>query len=309
MKKCLMLVLVLCCLASAAQAYPSLEEIGEYARVNNPNPQDRLHLRTGPGSGYASLGKYYNGTVCEILEGSAQKEWVKVRIYPAEAEGWMMTRYLAFGNDREKVQNVQPRTETRDQVNLRTGPLRTYPVIESIPARTGLSVLGVVGEDWTHVQWENLTGYVMTQYLGAFEAPQSQTLYVNDPVAYRRLNLRAGAGTQFASLGLFCVGTPVEVLDQSAGWVRVRAGSLTGYMDKHYLADRFVSPQYPVMQVSNPVATHKLNLRQSPSVQSPSLGRYGNGARVSVMGYLAGGEWAWVQIGQTTGYMMLKYLQ
>ena len=55
MKKLFALTLMLLCLlAGTALAYPSLEDIGQYARVNNPNPADRLHLRNGPGSGYAA---------------------------------------------------------------------------------------------------------------------------------------------------------------------------------------------------------------------------------------------------------------
>jgi len=235
MKKCLICLCLLLCLFATAYAYPSLEDIGEYARVNNPDPNDRLNLRTGPGESYGSLGKYYSGTVAEILQGTARDEWVKVSVYPAGTEGWMKTEFLVFGSARDEVINVQPRTQTRGAVNLRTAPRQTAPVIELIPSRTGLTVLGVVGDAWTHVQWENLTGYVMTRYLVPFEASQPAVLYVSDPEANRRLNLREGPGKSYASLGLFPVGTPVEVLDLHNGWVRVRVGGLTGYMMLKYL--------------------------------------------------------------------------
>ena len=100
----LILVLLLCLAALPALAYPSLADIGEYARVSNPNPADRLHLRNGPGSSYASLGKYYNGTVCEILKGTAADKWVKVLgtvadntwfyVQVGSQIGYMMSKYL-----------------------------------------------------------------------------------------------------------------------------------------------------------------------------------------------------------------------
>ncbi|MBQ8536858.1 MAG: SH3 domain-containing protein [Clostridia bacterium] len=390
MKRLLMLTFIFLSLWAGALAYPSLEDIGDYAVVNNPNPQDRLHLRTGPDASYASLGKYYNGTVCEILDSGEGRSWVKVRIYPTDAQGWMMTSYLAFGESRSSVINRKPtaRVENLSGLNLRTGPSGGRTVIDTLANGTQVTVLGVVGEDWCHVQVENLTGYVMTQHLSAFQSPavpsgqtgvayvkntyasqrlnlrarpdlksailgryadgvkvnviasrgdgwayvrvggrtgymmtqfltwqspaasNGQTAYVTNPVAAQKLNLRTGPGASYASYGLFCTGAPVKVLARrSDGWVRVQVGSLVGYMNEDYLSSQYVSPHYPVMQVSNPVATHKLNLRQSPRVQSASLGRYGNGTQISVLGYLAGDEWAYVQAGSLMGYMMLRYLE
>lgn len=37
------------------------------ATVNNPNPADRLNLRAKPSTTSTSLGKYYSGTVVDIL--------------------------------------------------------------------------------------------------------------------------------------------------------------------------------------------------------------------------------------------------
>ena len=38
-----------------------------WAVVHNPNPEDRLHLRTAANQAAASLGKYYNGTPVQVL--------------------------------------------------------------------------------------------------------------------------------------------------------------------------------------------------------------------------------------------------
>lgn len=66
------------------------------AVVNNPNSIDRLNLRTKPGQDAPTLGKYYSGTPVEVLGGD-QNGWTKVRIHTLE--GYMMTQYLAFGQD------------------------------------------------------------------------------------------------------------------------------------------------------------------------------------------------------------------
>lgn len=62
MKKCLICLCLLLCLFSTAYAYPSLEDIGEYARVNNPDPNDRLNQSRpklfAPG-GFKSITPYF----------------------------------------------------------------------------------------------------------------------------------------------------------------------------------------------------------------------------------------------------------
>ncbi len=68
-------------------------DTGRWATPANPNPADRLNLREAPRTSAGSLGKYYNGAPVEVLEKG--KDWCRVRV--GAAEGWMMTRYLAFG--------------------------------------------------------------------------------------------------------------------------------------------------------------------------------------------------------------------
>lgn len=88
-------------------AAPTLDQSG-WAVVNNPDPADRLHLRTEPDKSSHSRGKFYNGTPVKVLRKSGS--WTKVQIGfgPTARTGWMMTKYLAFGADMDKVQPVFP---------------------------------------------------------------------------------------------------------------------------------------------------------------------------------------------------------
>lgn len=93
--------------ADLTGAAPDLDQSG-WAVVNNPDPADRLHLRTEPDKASRSLGKFYNGTPVQVLDKSGS--WTKVQIGfgPTARTGWMMTKYLAFGADMDKVQPVFP---------------------------------------------------------------------------------------------------------------------------------------------------------------------------------------------------------
>lgn len=64
------------------------------------------------------------------------------------------------------------------------------------------------------------------------------------------------------------------------------------------------APEYAV--VNNPNEGDRLNLRALPDRNAQSLGKYVNGTCVKVLEWQ--GEWAFVQVGETQGYMMTAYL-
>lgn len=73
-------------------------DTSSYMFVNNPNPADRLHLRSKPQKGAASLGKFYNRTPVYVME--IKGEWAHVRIGSKAdgLEGYMMSQYLTRGD-------------------------------------------------------------------------------------------------------------------------------------------------------------------------------------------------------------------
>ena len=77
-----------------------------WAVVRNPDPADRLHLRVQPDRSAESLGKFYNGTPLRVL--GQEGDWTRVALGLNGPEGWMMTRYLAFGGEMDEVEPVFP---------------------------------------------------------------------------------------------------------------------------------------------------------------------------------------------------------
>lgn len=120
-----------------------------WATPNNPNPADRLHLRSEPDKTSASLGKYLNGTPVKVLKRGS--EWTQVRI--GSTVGYMMTKYLVFGNAVNKVktalitkQNLHPLTEIYWEGNQKADLLTGYEVSE-------LVVIGAIGDSW-YLVWD-----------------------------------------------------------------------------------------------------------------------------------------------------------
>lgn len=141
-----------------------------YAKVNNPNPEDRLRLRTNPNKESAPIGKFYNGTPVRVLEKG--DEWCKVDVFGTE--GYMMTRYLAFGDTAADVQYAAPWLFLEDEEaefwvhsysfnqNLRTGYHRYMKDSERF------YVVGVNENESMYILWlpdDGCMGYTFAGYL------------------------------------------------------------------------------------------------------------------------------------------------
>ncbi|MDR2505542.1 MAG: SH3 domain-containing protein [Oscillospiraceae bacterium] len=172
------ITLFLCLILACATLAP-VRASGVYdlptAVVNNPNPADRLNLRTAPSSGASSLGRYYNGTRVRILE-YTNADWVKVWIGPSAGvadgnhqdpnmgyiQGYMSRRYLAFGSAGDRVAWAGSWAQVNGS-DSRVYPLRSAingdRSIVSLPNRAMLQVIGV-NSDWYHVVYDAFTGFM-----------------------------------------------------------------------------------------------------------------------------------------------------
>lgn len=135
--------------ASYEEAVARIDTTG-WAVVSNPDPADRLHLRTAPDRSADSLGKYYNRTPVRIHEYG--ESWCAVTV--CGLEGYMMTKYLAFGEAMDEVKYAGPHRywqESLIECRLYAQPRAdsAYTVKTSDP-RPMFYVMGVAG-DFYHV--------------------------------------------------------------------------------------------------------------------------------------------------------------
>jgi hypothetical protein len=153
---------------SYEEAVTQLNQSG-WAKVNNPNPNDRLHLRTASERTAKSLGKYYNGTPVKVL--GRQGDWVQVDI--AGVSGFMMADYLAFGRAANAVDHAFPELVGLDSLSGRDMPLYARPdeasrvlYDRSIQYFHTYWIIGLVGEEWYHVYFfrEGIGGYMKREW-------------------------------------------------------------------------------------------------------------------------------------------------
>ncbi len=133
--------------------------------VNNPNPSDRLHLRTKPNEDAQSLGKYYNGTNV-ILCGDMDGEWVNVSI--GNLTGYMKSKYLSIGAAKPPasampimtVSNPNPakNLHLREKQSVNATSLGLYE------NGTKVTLIGF-NDEWAHVIADGQLGFMLGIYL------------------------------------------------------------------------------------------------------------------------------------------------
>ena len=151
--------------ASYEQLYARLNQ-SAYALVNNPDPDDRLHLRAKPDKGSYSCGKFYNRTPVLVLERG--DTWTKVQIGCGDAAmtGYMMTEFLAFDED-EKAQLACAFPQKRlleehpNGVHMYDEPKSTAVTERMFKQESNDFIIGVSGDAWYVVlRADGEVGYV-----------------------------------------------------------------------------------------------------------------------------------------------------
>ena len=138
-----------------------------WAVVNNPNPADRLHLRAAPDRDAKSLGRFYNRTPVQVV--GSEGEWTEVIIGEEGLTGWMMTEYLAFGEDMDAVACAFPQDVEPEGDQLRW-PVRSVPDEGAEAAwETTLrwdSIIGVAEDQWYIIMAPGMgrVGYVLQSW-------------------------------------------------------------------------------------------------------------------------------------------------
>jgi len=308
----------------------------EFAVVYNT---DQLNLRKLPDSGSTWLGSYLPGEWMQVSD--APGNWYAVSA-PDGKTGYMSRNFLTKGiNDYVTIATVQNPKSTQF-LNLRKDASYTSQVLGIYYNGVPALVLGESG-GWYYVSVDGLRGYFRGEYLKLDETIGSDDIATIVTPNNTGLNLRAGPGTQYASirqfkggryvmvlnrgknwwkvsidgyqgyvntdvLGQYKTGARVTVLNYGSEWseVTVDATGKTGYMMSSFLTFyNLASP--PTMKVDHPTGTF-VNLRSGPSMSNTSIiAQVKDGATVQVL--IPGTEWVKVRYNKKIGYMVAAFLE
>ena len=142
-----------------------------WAVVNNPNPADRLYLRGKASKDGRNLGKFYNRTLVYVDE--IRGEWAHVTI-GRNLSGWMMTDYLAFGEDADKVECAFPQLEVREEYRLNVADETTYEFgVLDEPSKSAPQTRWHSGDNWVVIGIKGNYYIVMNDNENVCYIPQS----------------------------------------------------------------------------------------------------------------------------------------
>lgn len=194
-----------------------------------------LRLREGPTTSSATITSYYTGTQVEIL--GATGNWYHVRT-PDGRTGYMSASYLNLGESSASG-TATVISYNGYGVRLRTGPSTGYRVIRTYPVGTPATVLQR-GSNWSRISINGTVGYMMSKFLsfGSYTPSGSETVVCYATIWSRNgygVRLRTGPSTSYSKIGVYSVGTRVEVLEKGAVWDKIRVGSRVGWMMNEFL--------------------------------------------------------------------------
>jgi len=275
--------------------------------VANPRSTSYLNLRENPTTASRSIGHYYNGAVCEILD-VYNTSWYHVRI--GSMEGYFASQYVRLETPVYPTGSVvYVATNNGGKLNMRSGPTANCGAVAKYSNGTAVNVI-LKGNGYWKVAVNGKIGYMDASFLSS-SAPVGPVIptggycIVSNSRASSYLNLRASASTSSKSLGKYYNGARLEVLMAGKEWCKVRdtASGKTGYMMTSYL--RLYNTTY-TRTVKN--GSSYVNLRSRPSKSSGSVyAKVNSGKTVTVL--VPGEDWSKVKYGSTTGYMMTRFLK
>ncbi|MBQ6570133.1 MAG: SH3 domain-containing protein [Clostridia bacterium] len=226
-------------------------------------------------------------------------------------------------------------TVNTSTLNMRSGAGTSYSVVTTLSKGAVVTILGTSGS-WYKIQTSaGKTGYVSTQYItvnnttAATTTPKtttttkttttavtSQNGYVNTST----LNMRSGAGTNYAVVSKLTQGTVVTFLGTSGSWYKIKTSDgKTGYVSSQYVTVKSAAPGTTTTTTpkttttttaaakTGVVNTSTLNMRRGAGTSYSVVTKISKGTVVTILG--TSGSWYKVKLSDgKTGYVSQTYI-
>lgn len=300
---------------------------------------DNTVLHTGPAYNFDAVGTLARGAKVTVLTPGASYSYVKSSVgYGYVAKGYLSSKYVkpsgnastsaftAAGDYTAYVTNAGTRT-----VNFRSGASTSAPVIKAYAPGTEVYVVSK-GKTWSQITVEGVTGYMMTRYLTtAVPAPTpvpvepvpasgSYTAYITSPNT-KSVNVHLGKGMSYSNAFRAPYASQVTVLEHGSTWDYIEQNGKKGYILTQYvtLSQPDPTPAPEVTPTPAPVSFpytatvyadngEDVNLRMGPGLGHSHYTRLPVGTLVTVLAH-TNANWAKIQSGEFTGYIMRKFLR
>ncbi len=253
-----------------------------------------VNFRKGPSTDYSIIKTLLKGTKLTYIEQNGK--WIKATYNGVT--GYVSGNYVEFINStQEQIKYVN----SKDGVNVRSGPSTSYTNLGKLPYKQKVTVLST-SDGWSKIKYNGSTAYVYSIYLqDTIPGDTTQVKYVNSTTG---LNVRSGPSTSYTILGRLDYKEKVTVLSTSNGWSKIKYNGSTGYVSDSYLQNTIPEDTSQAKYVNS---KDGVNVRSGPSTSYKILGRLDYKQKVTVLSTSDG--WSKIKYNGSTAYVYSIYLQ
>ncbi|QFR32643.1 SH3 domain-containing protein [Ancylobacter sp. TS-1] len=239
--------------AAAARAYAPSTAVGTYGVSGTATTTATVNVRSGPGTGYDTLGTLPAGSPVEIV--SCTGSWCQTQY------GYVSARHVDQGG---AFASAAPAPAPRRRTGVTVPAARPYPVgtsIGTVPISPSQAprYLGAPG-----------MGSAVTPALAPSGAAGSA-------VAATTVNVRSGPGTAYDVLGTLPGGSPVDLASCADGWCQTQYGYVSARLlepaggDTGVYAAPTLAGAYPGTGYAEPASSRGYSAQAFPAVYDPAL--------------------------------------
>ncbi|WP_310883623.1 SH3 domain-containing protein [Priestia megaterium] len=261
----------------------------------------KLNVRSGAGTNYGIIGSVVKDQTLSVVSKSGS--WYKIN-YNGRT-GYVSSDYVqSSGTATSPAENITY-IVTASTLNVRSGAGTNYASIGSVTKGQKLSVVSKSG-GWYKINYNGRTGYVSSDYVqssGTTTPPAENITYI---VTASTLNVRSGAGTNYASIGSVTKGQKLSVVSKSGGWYKINYNGRTGYVSSDYVQSSGTTTS-PAENITYIVTASTLNVRSGAGTNYASIGSVTKGQKLSVVS--KSGSWYKINYNGRTGYVSSDYVQ
>lgn len=292
----------------------------------------RIELLAKPEEGARVLGKYYTGTLCDVLGTKLYADgltyYKRVRI--GGQTGYVIARDIRMGlaSYAEEVPSIMVHNAENAQGVIYAEPDASSQVLLSVNDGEYVSVLGVCPNNWYYVMTECVAGYmhgsalvtqlpwdsdavaaetddaadVVTNATVTLPADEGSMFIVSSKVG-NRVNVRSKASSNGTVIAKYYTGTPVTPLGEKNGYMHISIGHVEGYIDMRFLAEVPGDRESELIRCIVVPASGKttVNMYRWNTSKSDVVRELADGDEVILIGL--DGDWAHVVHGTTHGFV------
>ncbi|MFN8592893.1 MAG: SH3 domain-containing protein [Thermomicrobiales bacterium] len=306
---------------------------GENIAAGMATASEAMQVWQGSPEHNANMLKDAYGTIGigRAYDANSQYGWYWTTIFggASDGPGWLCGEAAPPSKSLQLFQSVDSATAASD-VNLRTGPSETYPVVATLTPQTEMTVTGRAMDNYLPVNVDGQYGWVASEWvekgavsLAQTAAPSSSTPGTATAVGDVEFLGQPAQGS--APIGAIPAVSVVELTGEAQdGFLGVVYNGQTGWADAAYLevADVSASDTALLQETAAPVskensaapqgtaayANTNVNLRAQPSQTGAILSVVPAGSQVSLTGSKANG-YVNVRYNGQAGWIDETYLQ